>query len=85
MDLWTRIFTYAAVYFVIWWLCLFMVLPFGVRGQHEDGAVTDGTEPGAPIKPFLWQKLLAATVLAAVLMVLALWGLSSPWLQEYWS
>ena len=26
-----------AIYFVIWWLVLFAVLPFGVRSQHEAG------------------------------------------------
>ena len=26
-----------AIYFVIWWIVLFLTLPFGVRSQHEDG------------------------------------------------
>lgn len=26
-----------AIYFIIWWLCLFAVLPFGVRSQVEEG------------------------------------------------
>lgn len=77
--------TYIAFYFIIWWACLFVVLPFGVRGQHEDGDVTDGTEPGAPIRPYLWWKIAATTVLAGIVTALALWGLSSPWLHEYWS
>jgi predicted secreted protein len=56
-----------------------------VRGQHEDGEVTDGTDPGAPIKANLWQKALATTLISAVLTVLIFWGMSNPWLQEYWS
>ena len=24
-----------AIYFVLWWLVLFVTLPFGVRSQHE--------------------------------------------------
>lgn len=80
-----QILTYVAIYFVIWWLCLFVTLPFGVRGQHEDGDVAEGTEPGAPVKPFLLQKLLATTALSAVVMMLVLWGLSSAWLRDYWS
>lgn len=80
-----QILTYVAIYFVIWWLCLFVTLPFGVRGQHEEGAVTDGTEPGAPVNPFLWRKLLVTTLLSGIVMTLALWGLSSEWLQNYWS
>lgn len=77
--------TYIAFYFVVWWLCLFMVLPFGVRAQHEQGEVTDGTEPGAPIKTHIWWKLLANSILSLVVMLLLLWGLSNPALQQYWA
>ncbi|MGL4496733.1 MAG: DUF1467 family protein, partial [Beijerinckiaceae bacterium] len=28
-----------AIYFVIWWIILFAVLPFGVRSQVEEGKV----------------------------------------------
>ena len=38
-----------AIYFVIWWIVLFLTLPFGVRSQHEDGEGAPGTDPGAPI------------------------------------
>ncbi|HWT31144.1 MAG TPA: DUF1467 family protein, partial [Propylenella sp.] len=37
----------AAIFFVIWWVVLFAVLPFGVRSQHEMNDVTLGTEHGA--------------------------------------
>jgi predicted secreted protein len=77
--------TVIAVYFVIWWLVLFVTLPFGVRGQHEAGPVVDGTEPGAPITPYLWQKMVATTILSVFVLALVWWGMSNPWLQEYWS
>ena len=38
-----------AIYFVLWWVVLFLTLPFGVRSQHEDGEGAPGTDPGAPI------------------------------------
>ena len=38
-----------AIYFVIWWIALFLTLPFGVRSQHEDGEGSPGSDPGAPI------------------------------------
>ena len=38
-----------AIYFVLWWLVLFLTLPFGVRSQHEDGEGAPGTDPGAPV------------------------------------
>ena len=27
---------YAAIFFVIWWLTLFVVLPFGLRSQADE-------------------------------------------------
>jgi predicted secreted protein len=56
-----------AVYFVLWWLCLFLVLPFGVRSQHETGARDLGTDPGAPARPLLLKKVIATTILAAII------------------
>lgn len=56
-----------AIYFVIWWVVLFAVLPFGVKSQHELNDVTLGTEPGAPQQPFLLRKAIATTVLAAII------------------
>lgn len=77
--------TYIAIYFVVWWLCLFLVLPFKVRNQVDEGHWTHGTERGAPAGIFrFWPKLLITTLLAAVVTGLLLWGLSTPWLQEYW-
>lgn len=43
--------TALAVYFVIWWITLFLTLPFGVRSQHEDGEGADGTDPGRRSSP----------------------------------
>jgi predicted secreted protein len=37
-----------AVYFIIWWLTLFIVLPFGIRSQQEAGQIVSGSDPGAP-------------------------------------
>ena len=55
-----------AIFFVIWWICLFVVLPFGVRSQHETDEVTPGTEAGAPVTPHLLRRAAATTVLAAI-------------------
>ncbi len=59
--------TAIALYFVIWWLSLFLVLPWGIRGQHEDGDVVKGTEPGAPIAPRMKRKIIQNTILAAMI------------------
>jgi predicted secreted protein len=57
-----------AIYFLIWWLTLFAVLPWGIRPQDEDGMVP-GTDPGAPTVPRLRSKLIWTTVVATVI-----WG-----------
>lgn len=60
-----------ALYFVIWWVFLFAVLPFGVRSQVEEGNVTVGTEPGAPALPMLREKAIWTTLVADVVLLVA--------------
>jgi predicted secreted protein len=56
-----------ALYFIIWWVTLFAVLPFGIRSQHETGEVVAGTEPGAPVLPRLMKKAAVTSLIAAVI------------------
>jgi predicted secreted protein len=77
--------TYIAIFFIVWWLCLFVVLPFRVRNQVDEGAWIEGSERGAPGFVRLWPKLLVTTLLAGAVTALLLWGLSAEWLREYWS
>jgi len=57
-------------YVMLWWLVLFMVLPFGVRTPSEAGeAPVAGQADSAPVRPRMWTKLLVTTVIAAVLFV----------------
>jgi predicted secreted protein len=58
-----------AIYFVIWWTVLFVVLPFGIRRQPDD-EVAPGTDPGAPAVSGMALKLLWNTILSAVLFVI---------------
>ena len=62
--------TSIAIYFIIWWTVLFVVLPWGVRSQQESGAVAPGTDPGAPTIPKLGRKLVWTTVTASVVFAL---------------
>ena len=59
-----------AVYFVIWWTVLFAVLPFGIHSQAEEGNITAGTDPGAPVLPGLAKKAAITTVIAAMVFAL---------------
>ena len=68
------------LYFVIWWIGLFAILPIGVQSQAEAGDVVAGTEPGAPSAPALaekaiWNSVLAGAVLFASALFLPLAGL----------
>ena len=67
----TTISTALAIYFVIWWLTLFLTLPFGVRSQHEDGESVAGTDPGAPVASRMGRKLIWTTVISALIFVTA--------------
>jgi len=58
----------ALVYFLIWWVALFCVLPIGVR-PDVTGESTPGGWRGAPLRLRLGAILLGTTVLAAIL-----WG-----------
>ena len=58
--------TPAAIFFIVWWITLFAVLPWGVRSQAESGEVVPGSDPGAPAIPNLKLKLVWTTVVSAV-------------------
>jgi predicted secreted protein len=56
-----------AIYFTVWWVVLFAVLPFGVRSHAEAGVdLPRGADPGAPVAPRMAIKLAATTVVAAL-------------------
>jgi predicted secreted protein len=58
--------TAVAIYFVVWWIVLFAVLPWGVHSQQEEGEVAPGTDPGAPIVPHLRRKVVWTTIVTTV-------------------
>lgn len=59
-----------ALYFVIWWILLFAILPFGIRSQVESGEVVAGSEPGAPAAPALQEKAIWTTLVSSVVLIL---------------
>jgi predicted secreted protein len=62
MDLTSAI----AIFFVIWWITLFAVLPWGNRDPDPDEARIEGAEPGAPARPGLRRKLWITTAVSVV-------------------
>ena len=56
-----------SIYFVVWWISLFAILPLGVRSPAETGThVEDGHDPGAPVNPNLKRKAITTTWVAAI-------------------
>jgi predicted secreted protein len=70
-----------AIYFIVWWVVLFAVLPFGVRSQHEDGEGAPGTDPGAPVMARMGWKLLWTTIISAVLFGIGMWAYQQGYLN----
>ena len=69
-----------ALYFIVWWLVLFAILPIRIRTQSDIGEVVPGTEPGAPATPALreraiWTSIVSAVVFAGVSALFPLSGL----------
>jgi predicted secreted protein len=64
--------TLMAIFIMIWWVALFVVLPFGSRTSHHEAGVkmTDGGDPGAPVILGLKKKLLINTGVSAVVWVI---------------
>jgi predicted secreted protein len=61
----------SAVYFVIWWIMLFIILPFGAHSQMEAQEVAPGTEPGAPAQLRLGRTLVINTIVSVAIWVVA--------------
>ncbi|HEY0440170.1 MAG TPA: DUF1467 family protein [Xanthobacteraceae bacterium] len=72
--------TALAIYFVIWWVVLFAVLPWGVRSQQEHGDVARGTDPGAPALHRVWWKLLWTSLLSGVVFGLGATAYFKRWI-----
>jgi predicted secreted protein len=73
--------TWFAIYFVMWWIVLFVTLPFGVRSQHEDGESSPGTDPGAPVLPLMAKKLIWTTILSTVIFAAAMLAYNADYLN----
>lgn len=58
-----------AIYFIVWWLTLFAVLPFGVRTQGEAGEVVPGSPESAPANFAIGRTALITTVVASIVFV----------------
>jgi predicted secreted protein len=64
----------AVVFAIVWWLVLFMVLPFGAAPPTE---VEPGMATSAPARPRLAVKMAITTLLAALATAAIAWLIDS--------
>ena len=76
---WISIF---AIYFILWWVVLFAMLPFGLKTQEEDGDVTLGTVSSAPratrhmLGAVIRTTLVSGVIFAAFYVAVVYYGFS---------
>ncbi|MDO9707879.1 DUF1467 family protein [Paracraurococcus lichenis] len=67
------------VFFLIWWVALFAVLPIGTA-PNPDGDPDTGWR-GVPVRPRLLRKVLLTTLVAAVIWLGVYALIESDWLS----
>jgi len=63
-------------YLILWWMVLFMVLPWGITRVNPD-QLLPGEDPASPAKANMLKKLAATTVISLVLFGLVYLVISS--------
>lgn len=67
------------LYFILWWVVIFAVLPWGIKSQHEEEGMTAGSDPGAPITPLLLKKALWTSMITAIIVGLIFLIVTKGW------
>lgn len=57
--------TLTAIYIIVWWVVLFIVLPLGMN-QGSQARPEDGGDWGAPQRPNLRRKFITTTWVSAI-------------------
>jgi predicted secreted protein len=66
------------VYLVVWWLVIFMVLPWGVKPPENP---EPGHATSAPDRPMLWRKVAITSVITAVVWVIIYLAVENSWVS----
>ena len=66
---------YLAIFYIVWFISLFVVLPFGVRTQSDAGEYIQGTSAGAPVNAKAGRiaaltTIVASTTFAVILLAI---------------
>jgi predicted secreted protein len=62
-----QLFSYFAVYFIVWWMTLFAILPLGLKTQAEAEEVVPGTVESAPAR-FRGRRVVLLTTIVSALI-----------------
>lgn len=65
-------------FLVVWWTCLFVVLPFGVA---RDETPSQGNDQGAPKQTYFKRKLIINTILSLLLTGMIHYILVNKWIH----
>ena len=60
-------FSGAAVFFILWWLVLFAMLPLSLKTQDDDQNITLGTVSSAPRGPHMLRAIIRTTLVTCVI------------------
>ena len=72
-----------AIYFIMWWLILFTILPIGVRNAAEEGVeVEEGNDAGAPLVHGLKWKAVLTTIVTTIVFCVFYFALVGGYLAE---
>ena len=63
-------FALGVTFMIVWWLVLFMVLPFGAQPLDR---IDPGMAPSAPARPRMGLKIVVTTLIAIALTAVIYW------------
>ncbi|MCK2053585.1 MULTISPECIES: DUF1467 family protein [unclassified Methylobacterium] len=61
-----------ALYFVVWWTLLFVILPLRNQVESDPARMVPGQDPGAPASPRLREKAILTSLLASVVFLVTI-------------
>ena len=71
-----------AIYFIIWFFCLFLVLPFYARREEDDATpMIPGQADSAPAAFPVWRVVIRVSIVAALLCGLYLANYQYGWIS----
>ena len=65
----------SAIFYIVWFVSLFVVLPIGIRTQSDAGEYIKGTSAGAPINAKAGRIAALTTIIASVAFTVLLLAL----------